>query len=326
MLETKDDALNEPEKELDHLYHWREPEEIETIQNAVASLGFTPVLIGPPVELINNLDKLKREIDFILNLSVGFTSRFRLALGPALYELASIPYSGADPYTRLTSQNKHLMKSFLDKMGIPTPDWAYAISPDDLQNLSLPQYPVIVKPAYEGSSIGIHENSVANNERELKDNIALINSKLNMPVVVEKFITGREYKVGYIGEGQKKFKGMMEDVTMDGSPVKRSFLYFDVKKEGAFKKIKREINSPEYTQMIRDCDRIFELFSPLDYVTFDLRADMDGNHYFLEFNADATLHPHRTLAQCSKLNDLSYEEMIAMILQSAFERQGIDWQ
>lgn len=322
VLETKADAelTGLP---MEKLYHWRETEEIQAVTEAIKSLGYECILIGPPSQLCNNLNEIRTQIDFLFNISVGFVTRNRMALAPALYTLANIPYSGADPYSKLLSQNKHLTKAFLDKLGFPTPPWVYISEPADLTSMQLPEYPLIVKPAYEGASIGMGPDAVVGSHSELHERVRDIFQSLHMPVIVEQFIIGREVKVGFIGDKILKFQGLIEDTVSDGSPMGNNFLYFDAKKQGSHGKVVRDFNSPEFSCLKRDCESIYIHFLPIDYATFDVRMDHKGKHYFLEINADATLHPTRTLAQCCALNGLSYKELIKGILESAFERQGI---
>lgn len=330
VLETRDDAIEaagsvyqDERINIDDMYHWREPNEIDAIAGAIKKLGFDVKLIGTPGNLAYNLRFLESQIDFIFNLSVGFRKRFRLALGPSLYETAGIPYSGADPYTKMISQNKHLMKSFWDKMGIPTPPWVYVDRQTALEDLVLPDFPLIVKPAYEGSSIGIKANAVSYNRQDTISKIGSILEDLNMPVIVEKFITGRELKVGIIGNKGDRFIGMIEDVKRDGSSLKNDFIYFNAKTYGMYYKVRRDINKPEFKPLKQHCQSVYDMFLPCDYGTFDVRMDENGNHYFLEFNADATLHPERTLSQCCKLSGVDFDKMIAGILKTSFERWGL---
>ena len=323
-METKEDAPNTGIISLDHLYHWREPEEIEAIINAIQSLGFEAALLGAPWTVARDSSRLKR-VDFIFNLSVGFSTRFRLSLGPSLYELWGLPYSGADPYTKMVSQNKHLMKSFWDKQGISTPAWVYLHSQADLTEVTFSDFPLIVKPAYEGSSIGLGPEAVVDNMPNLLERIHMIFNDLRMPVIVERFISGPEYKVGVIGNEDPDFLGLIEDIIRDGSSLNDHFLHFHVKSTGVYEKAQRDLNAPEFTLMLKDVLKIYRYFLPVDYGTFDLRFDERGQHYFLEFNADATLHPRRTLAQCCALNGVGFQEMIRKILQSSFRRWGITW-
>ena len=326
-METRDDAEQEGIK-LDLLYHWREPQEIEAITEALRSLGFEVTVLGTPSTVCRSLPKLRGQVDFIVNLSVGFRSRFRLSLGPSLYHLWGIPYWGADPYTKMVSQNKHLMKSFLDKMGIPTPDWIYLHDLQDLMRLDLsrcPEFPLMVKPAFEGSSIGIGGDALVTDEEQLRDRVKQLFCEVGLPVIVERFIVGRELKVGFVGNERLDFIGAIEDLKEDGTALGGEFLFFDAKTKGTYAKIRRDLDEPGLKPVIDDCLRIHRMFLPMDYGTFDLRLDEAGRHYFLEFNADATLHPGRTLARCAELNGVNYHELIRRILAVSFERWGIAW-
>lgn len=212
------------------------------------------------------------------------------------------------------------MKSLWDKMNIPTPPWAYIDNISKVQELELPEFPIIIKPAYEGNSIGINANAVAYNKEELFSKIEAIYSTLHMPLIIEKFIAGKEYKIVVIGNKNQKFIGMVEYLNGGGSSLRNEFIYFSAKVNGDYYQVRRDINLPEYKSIKSDCQAIYEMFLPVDYGTFDIRVDEYGKHYFLEFNADDSLHPVRTMAQCCKLNDIDYEKMIESILKSSFER------
>lgn len=305
---------------LQELYHWREPEEIEAVTRALSSLGYQVTLIGTPASLSGNADQMLAEIDFIFNISVGFITRFRMSQGPALYELLGMPYSGADPYSKMVSQNKQLTKGLLDGLGIPTPPWVFLQSLDELPTVDVLVFPMIVKPAWEGASIGMDQDAVVFNRDDLRERVGRILKNMRMPVIVEQFIVGRELKVGMVGHDPITFSGIIEDTMGKGTPLGDQFLYFDAKKKGSFSKRALNIADPVYVRLMADCHRLYQTFAPLDYATFDVRMDAEGNHYFLEFNADATLHPRRTLAECCRLNGLSYDLLIKGILDSAFRR------
>ncbi len=323
-LETKEDAASVGAP-LEDLYHWREPEEIEAIVGAVESLGFRAVLLGPPAAIVRGLPASARGIDFILNLSVGFQTRHRLAAGPALCELLGLPYSGADPYTKLVSQNKHLMKSIWDKLGIPTPAWTFVPLGFDPAALDYPDFPLIVKPACEGSSIGLGPDAVVGGRAELCRRVRAIHERLRLPAVAESFVAGREIKVGVVGDADPVFVGCLEDVTGEGLPLGDEFLFFNAKTVGVFDKRTVDAGSPEMRGLIADALRIYRLFLPVDFGTFDVRMDGAGRHYFLEFNADATLHPKRTLAQCAALQGMDFPRLIEAILKVSFARWGMAW-
>ena len=329
VLETMADAEEFSKKglindnQLRHYYHWREPNEVAAIRQAIEKLGYDAVIVGTPAQLLENLPHWKQQIDFIFNLSVGFITRYRMAQGPAVYELAGLPYSGADPFTKMVSQNKHLLKACFDKMGISTPPWVLINQYTSLKELQLPPFPVMVKPAHEGSSVGIDAGSKVHDFPSFKQRVAYVLEELNMPVLVEQFINGREVKVGFIGNEVVKFTGIIEDVAENNAALGDRFLYFNAKKDGFFEKVKRDIDDSQFGEIVSDCHRIYRHFLPVDYASFDIRIDNKGQHYFLEFQADATLHPERTLAQICAQNGVSFDAMIQMILESALEKYGL---
>jgi D-alanine-D-alanine ligase len=324
LYETLEDA-HKLELPIEFLHHWREPREIAAIENAIQKAGFTTVHIGTPQHLINNISSIRKSVDFIFTLSVGFVSRFRQAFGAMACELAGIPYTGADPYAKITGQNKHLAKALFDKFGVRTPQWTYIHDLTMVAGSSFPEFPVIIKPAYEGTSIGITAHSVVYTYNELIKQLKYILNVVKIPAIVEKFIIGKEYKLGIIGNDLPLFEGIFEDVHKDGTSLKNDYLHYTGKKEGMYLKEKRDIYSHGFSEVRRSCNFLYQLLCPLDYGVFDIRQSEDGDFFIIEFNTDATLHPDRTLAQCCQMHGISYEQMIEYILQTAFQRQGIPW-
>ncbi len=321
VLEQEEDArrIGVP---MEHLAHWRDEGEIEAIKSALEVMGYQVIILGTPKNILKNKLDVIKSIDFIFNLSVGFQSRFRLAEGPLLFELLDIPYSGADPYTKLTTQNKHKFKAFMDKIGISTPDWVYISTPEDLSHMTLPDFPLIIKPAFEGTSIGIYKQNKVNSFDELKAATVTLYNQLKMPMVIEQFISGRELKLGMIGHKNKEFY-LLEDVKEDGSSLGHDFLYYDIKEHRVYNKAFRDINKEQYKELKDMCEKVYDLYEPIDFGSFDIRCDLEGHYYIIEFNTDATLHPQKTLSMCCKLSGVSHQELIEKIMQSALERWGL---
>jgi D-alanine-D-alanine ligase len=323
LYETIEDA-KKTDLPLELLDHWREEYELAAIEKAIQSEGFSTVRIGTPFDLVTRYGQLKSHIDFIVTLSVGFRSRYRQALGAMACELVQIPYTGPDPYAKITGQNKQLLKALLDKFSISTPAWVYIQNDSDL-SLQLPPFPLIVKPACEGTSVGINENAVVFTKDALCEYVQYVIHDLGYPAIVEQFIQGKEFKACYIGNETDLWRGLIEDVHDDGTSLGSDFFHYNAKLKRIFKKEKRDFSSPEYETLIKSCDFVFSLFSPADYAVFDIRQDMKGRYYFIDYNLDATLHPEKTLATCCKLHDITYNEMIKKILITSFNRQGIRW-
>ncbi len=153
-----------------------------------------------------------------------------------------MPFVGGDVYGSVVGQDKVYMKEVWDKANLPMPKfvWFYDIdyrqdNEEVLKNISKLKYPLIVKPATTGSSVGI---AVCNNEEELVSaiddaiqydkkilveevvknlkevNIAVMGnyehqrvSEIEEVISTNKFLT---YEDKYIGGGKGKLKGSVK--------------------------------------------------------------------------------------------------------------------
>ena len=111
----------------------------------------------------------------------------------AVLEYFDIPFTGSDVSASSISMNKWYTKAAWQSIGVNTP--AYRVVGDiDYHDIETVSLPVFVKPANEGSSIGV--THVAGHD-ELEEAIALA-SKYDKFVVIEQAISGREYSYSFI--------------------------------------------------------------------------------------------------------------------------------
>ena len=157
--------------------------------------NFKVVLISKENEWFLNNKKIENIIDFIKGFDLVFPVMHG-AFGEdgriqGFFELFYIPYLGANSSSSKICFDKALTKLILDKY--PIKQVPYVII-NKGEKVSIRDFPVIVKPANGGSSIGI---SVANNHKELKN--ALNEAfAFDDKVVVEKFIKCRELECAII--------------------------------------------------------------------------------------------------------------------------------
>ena len=151
--------------------------------------NFKVVLISKENEWFLNNNKIVNIIDFIKGFDLVFPVMHG-AFGEdgriqGFFELFNIPYLGANSSSSKICFDKSLTKLILDKY--PIKQVPYVII-NKREKVSISDFPVIVKPANGGSSIGI---SVANNHKELKNALNEAYA-FDDKVVVEKFIKCRE--------------------------------------------------------------------------------------------------------------------------------------
>ena len=110
-----------------------------------------------------------------------------------LLELADVPYVGAGVAASALCMDKDLFKAVLRDRGIPVARNATMRLGDEIENPF--GYPVFVKPARLGSSVGI---SKAHDEAELETAVALAR-RHDEKVLVEEFVAGTEVECGVLG-------------------------------------------------------------------------------------------------------------------------------
>src|SRR5271154_6877071 len=111
-----------------------------------------------------------------------------------LLELADLPYVGAGVLASSISMDKEMMKRVASERGLPVVEYQVVSSSEDAPCGEL-GFPVFVKPANLGSSVGI---SKARNCEELKAALELART-YDRKVIVERGITGREFECAVLG-------------------------------------------------------------------------------------------------------------------------------
>ncbi|MEZ4600172.1 MAG: D-alanine--D-alanine ligase [Syntrophotaleaceae bacterium] len=116
-----------------------------------------------------------------------------------LLEVLSIPYTGSGVLASSMAMDKVVTKKLLLYHGLPTPSFLEVHRSDagDQSLTGCPAYPVVVKPAREGSTIGI---SRASDDDQLRQGLKTAFEHDDL-VLIEEFIEGREVTVGVL-DGQ----------------------------------------------------------------------------------------------------------------------------
>ena len=186
------------------------PHTIEAIAQVLRDLGHRVVLLGDGREFLEKV--LADPPDFVFNFAEGHgISRSREARVPAVLEMLGIPFTGSDPLTMAVTLDKDCAKRLVHAAGVVVPQ-DVLLSPDaPLQRSHFDDlhFPVIVKPAWEGSSKGIRNKCLVQSEAKLEDVIRSLSRDQRQPLLVEEFIQGDEVTVGVLGNAPPEILGVM---------------------------------------------------------------------------------------------------------------------
>ncbi len=262
--------------------------------------------------------------DFVFNFAEGTgVSRSREARVPAVLEMLGIPFTGSDPLTMAATLDKECAKRLAASAGVAVPASLTAwpgqpLAPAALASLS---FPVIVKPAWEGSSKGIRQHCLVQRPQELDEVVGHLCRRQRQPVLVEEFIAGDELTVGLLGNEPPRILGIM------GIRPRQATAHFVYSLE-----IKREYQrlvhydcpaplSAAATAAVDQAARaVFGVLGCRDVARIDFRL-RDGIPYFLEMNPLPGLHPEDSdLVIMARLLGISHAQLVEDILNAALAR------
>ncbi len=300
-------------------------EYVDRVVSALEELGHkvSPVEVsGPPGEVVDKL--IDSRPDLIFNLAEGVGGKRRESYYPAMYELMGIPYTGGTPGLLHVGLDKRLAEKILAVRGVRVPKGAliteeHSDLTDDLE------YPVFIKPNYEGSSMGITQESVAETPEEAERVVKKLLEEYSEGVIVEQYIEGRELTVPML----QAFSGyLLEIVEYKFGGEGHDIFDYDTKSSSGQDESLDTICPPELTpeerrEILTLADRAFNVMRIPDFARADIRLTEDGTPYLIEVNPLPGLRPISPLITAARAKGLSYNDVIDLIIKSAKERYGI---
>ncbi|NMA55247.1 MAG: hypothetical protein GX952_04870 [Firmicutes bacterium] len=205
---------------------------------------------------------------------------------------------------------------------IPTPEHVVIQPEPKLLEQQLEQvgqelsFPLFVKPAVGGTSVGIYEQSLVNDPQELAAQVRILLWEFkNVPILVETYLPGREYTVGVIGNREKLVPPIIAfptDQKVRTRKVKRN------RDESKLEKI--TAGDPLYQLLSELAINVFEAVGAQDVLRIDFREDAYNKPMVIDVNGSPALTPTASLAFMAAWAGLSYSEFVRLLLNVALER------
>jgi D-alanine-D-alanine ligase len=295
-----------------------QPDTIDALVAALAALGHEPLPVGNVQALIGRLAAGERW-DLVFNIAEGLYGFGREAQVPALLDAYRIPYTFSDVLTNSITLHKAMAKHVIRSCGIPTADFSLVETPADIAGVAL-AFPLFAKPVAEGTSKGISARSKVISREQLDTVCRELLRQYQQPVLVERYLPGREFTVGITGSGDRAgVVGVLEVVLRSGA---EAGVYSYTGKEHYDTLVDyRLVTGSAAEQAAALALRAWRVLGCRDGGRIDLRMDERQHLSFLEANPLAGLHPQRSdLPIMCRLAGIEYLELIRRILDSALQR------
>jgi D-alanine-D-alanine ligase len=231
-----------------------------------------------------------------------------------LLEIMRIPYTGSGVLASAVTMDKVVTKKILRFHAIPVADDVVVRRGDSYEDAAAAvsrelSFPVMVKPAMEGSSIAVTEVS---QQRGLKEALGAV-FKIDERALVEKFIRGRLLTVGVLGR-EPKVLPVLEIKTREG------FYDYRAKYEPGYTEYEVPASlSEELTRSAQDISmRTFECLGCEGVSRVDLMLEDGTDELFvLEINPIPGMTATSLLPKAANAAGITFEEVVASILEGA---------
>ena len=275
-------------------------------------------------------DIRRSDVDIIFNVCERINDSSLLEPhSAAILDALQVPYTGSNPMTLALCIDKIRVKKLLAFHDIPTPKWDYAYSMEDYIDEDL-RYPLIVKPGNTDNSIGITNESVVTNKKELKKQMEYVIKEMKRPVLVEEYIEGDEYDVTIIGNDEDELQvlPLSRSIFKNMPPgfwhiypyqVKWSSedsVYDNIVVQRPPRNISQKLASL-ITEIALDTYRILDCH---DYGRVEIRVDADNNPYVLELNPNPSINIEDLIPHVAEIAGMNYGEFLENIILMAIQR------
>ena len=282
----------------------------KAIYNALKGLGYDVVAIDVGHDISNILKRKKIEIAFIA-LHGGYGENGGVQ---GMLEVLGIPYTGSGVLASALSMDKEASKKIFLYQKIPVPPFIivqrsmFNVQRSEMGIKSLINFhmPWVVKPATEGSSIGV---SIVREERQIRSAVEKALSFSNR-VIIEKYIQGKEVHIG-----------ILSGKVLGGVEVKPSleFYNYEAKYTAGMTEyiLPPEINSKVYEKAKEIALNAHIALGCGGATRVDLKINGKGNPYVLEVNTIPGMTETSLLPKIAKQAGMDFPDLIEEILRGA---------
>jgi D-alanine-D-alanine ligase len=222
-------------------------------------------------------------------------------------ELLGIPYTGSGVMASALGMDKWRTKLLWQAVGLPVPEYELLDAGSDFAAVEMKLgLPLFVKPAREGSSIGITKVKVAGGLKAAYEEAA----RHDDLVIAERAITGGEYTVGILG-----------DEALPAIRIVPATEFYDY--EAKYFRDDTQYRCPcglppEQERAIQaEARKAFDVVGCKGWGRVDFLMDEAGRHYFLEVNTAPGMTDHSLVPMAARARGMSFEALVMNILALA---------
>ncbi len=271
---------------------------------ASAALGYDAISVEFKDDILSHLDTLKSVDIVLIALHGGIGENGRIQ---GMFESLGIRYTGSDALSSAICMDKHISKLLAEDVGIATPRWKRIRKGQSIYKNEF-DYPFVVKPNSEGSTIGL---TIVHNENDY-DSAVEEAFKYDDEILIEEFISGKEITVSIVGEDVLPI--------IEIRPEHGLYDYECKYTKGMTEYIcPAELNEDLTKRIKQTAFEVYKLLKCRHYGRVDLRLDNNNQHWFLELNTLPGMTDTSLLPKAAKATGISFEQLIGKIIKQSLD-------
>jgi D-alanine-D-alanine ligase len=292
--------------------------EVEHHEQVLTEAGYNVYQIHWGPDFINDLQAL--QVDLVFNVSS--------LVEAAILEELEIPYVGSDTFTIAIAMDKSLAKRLWQQVGLPTSPFCLARSEKDCEVFQGDppfEYPLFIKPVAGRGSAGINDASVVHSYDQLVSGVVERLATISQPVLIEKFLRGREITLGVLGNENARVLPPLEIVYRGGDVT----LTFEKKELDNDSFLCPAPLTAEETEMMQQLAlRAYHVLGFKDFGRIDTILTEEGP-FLLEGNTFAGLmcmpkeKPHSYIGFMARAEGKDGKDLLDEIIQIAIKRLSL---
>ncbi len=316
---TKDGLWKQCDCSIDEIEsgQWENEENLLLSQQQGHQDGPLPVERGGGLSLLSHEEMKNIDVVFpVLHGPLGEDGTIQ-----GLFEMMELPYVGAGVLASAVAMDKGIAKKLFEAEGIPQADYLL-VSRRDFQkepHLVIGQiedkfcYPVFVKPANLGSSVGI---SKAKNNEQLMDALKEA-ARYDRRIIVEEFINGREIECAVLGNDEP-----LASLPAEIIPSREFYDYRDKYFDGTSQfVIPAEISETLLKKIREMATEVYRLMDCTGLARVDFFVERETNRILVnEVNTMPGFTKISMYPKMWEVTGLPYEKLIDRLLELAIER------
>jgi D-alanine-D-alanine ligase len=229
-----------------------------------------------------------------------------------LLECLEIPYTGSGVLASALAMDKLRTKQLWLSQGLPTPKYAVLCSESDCKHAAEELgFPLIVKPAHEGSSIGMAKVSSVNELITAWQSASTYDSQ----VLVEQWISGPEFTIAMLGDE------VLPPIRLG---TNHAFYDYDAKylSSDTRYQIPCGLDEERELELKTLARQACEIVGTSGWARVDVMQDDQGCFWLLEVNTVPGMTDHSLVPMAAKAAGLDYQQLVLSVLADTMESRG----